>query len=480
MNTQANSGEKKFIITVIVLSVLVFILLFTITYKALADIDIIRAAMLQKALILSDIEKALVLADSISDEEIYEAGIYSIAEKEQKLQRYSEAAGHFQSLNEFRDSAQRYTQCRYLLAMKLFDSKEYVEAQGIFSALGDYDNSRQMEAQCSYELALLAYNDGDYMKALSMFFALDDFSDAKEMVYKSAYAMTGDSRSAQVIVNSGGMSVEAVEKATQIARLRSDMPIGRLDAGRYHTVYVRNDKTVAACGDNSSGQCNVESWTDVVQVSAGAEHTVALRSDGTVLACGNNEYGQCDVSDWKNIVQIASSDYDTIGLKSDGSFVSTGYHSIDIGARGEVVKKVFAGSYGAAILTDKSYFRSSHKSIQAEDTQIMFDYLIGTGYTAALYADGTLKSAALNENVEDVIYADAGSRAIIGVKTDGTVYARFFRDTDKIDFTSLKDIQMCAVGTEHFVFLGDDGTLVAMGDNRYGQCNVASLDGPDI
>ena len=476
MNTQANSSEKKFIVTVIILSVLVFILLFTITYKALADIDIIRAAMLQKALLLSDIEKALVLADSISNEDIYTASIYSIAEKEQKLHIYSDAALHFQSLNEFRDSPQRYLQCRYLLAMELFDSKEYENAKAIFSSLGDYDNSGEMEAQCSYELALTAYDEGDYMKALSMFFALGDFSDAKEMVYQSAYAMTGDSRSAQVIVNSGGMSVEAVEKATQIATLRSDMPIGRLDAGRYHTVYVRDDKTVAACGDNSSGQCEVEGWSDVVQVSAGAEHTVALRSDGTVLACGSNEYEQCNVSGWKNIVQIAASDYDTIGLKSDGSLVSTGYHSIDIAARGQTVKKIFAGSYGAAMLTDKAYFRSTHKSIQADDTQIMFDYLIGTGYTAALYADGTLKSEALNQNVQDIIYADAGPRAIVGVKTDGKVYAHFFRDTDAIDFSSLEDIQMCAVGTEHFVFLSTDGTLAALGDNSYGQCDVAALE----
>ena len=33
--------------------------------------------------------------------------------------------------------------------------------------------------------------------------------------------------------------------------------------------------------------------------NSGSRHTVGLKSDGTVVACGYNKNGQCDVSGWK-------------------------------------------------------------------------------------------------------------------------------------------------------------------------------------
>ena len=61
---------------------------------------------------------------------------------------------------------------------------------------------------------------------------------------------------------------------------------------------LRADGTVVAVGDNSYGQCDVTSWTDIVQVAAGAYHTVGLKADGTVVAVGWNNYGQCNVTGW--------------------------------------------------------------------------------------------------------------------------------------------------------------------------------------
>ena len=49
---------------------------------------------------------------------------------------------------------------------------------------------------------------------------------------------------------------------------------------------------------NSDGQCDVGTWTDIVQVAAGWLHTIGLRHDGTVVAVGYNDYGQCNVGGW--------------------------------------------------------------------------------------------------------------------------------------------------------------------------------------
>ena len=126
-------------------------------------------------------------------------------------------------------------------------------------------------------------------------------------------------------------------------------------AGVYHTVGLKSDGTVVATGKNdgsrfdvesfakkyfpevnptqlklsfvtkdNNGQCDVDSWTDIVAISAGQYHTVGLKTDGTVVAVGENSYGQCDVDSWKNIVSICTGEDHTVGLRSDGTVVATG------------------------------------------------------------------------------------------------------------------------------------------------------------
>ena len=109
-----------------------------------------------------------------------------------------------------------------------------------------------------------------------------------------------------------------------------------LAAGRRHTVGIRADGMVLACGAGprgaggsgepggsgastrsrrSGGECDVGGWTGVVAVAAGnvhaaantgRSHTVGLRADGTVLATGWNGAGQCDVRSWGDVVGVAA------------------------------------------------------------------------------------------------------------------------------------------------------------------------------
>ena len=60
-------------------------------------------------------------------------------------------------------------------------------------------------------------------------------------------------------------------------------------AGEYHTILLRSDGNVAACGRNEDGQCDTPLLAGDVTytgVSAGRSHTVLLQSDGNVVACG--------------------------------------------------------------------------------------------------------------------------------------------------------------------------------------------------
>jgi alpha-tubulin suppressor-like RCC1 family protein len=78
-----------------------------------------------------------------------------------------------------------------------------------------------------------------------------------------------------------------------------------------------------AVGGNEKGQCNVESWQDIVAVCAGSYHTVGLKADGTVVAVGGNDVHRCNTENWCDIVAIYCGDY-IVGLKSDGTVVATG------------------------------------------------------------------------------------------------------------------------------------------------------------
>lgn len=70
-------------------------------------------------------------------------------------------------------------------------------------------------------------------------------------------------------------------------------------AGADHTVGLKSDGTVVACGITADSRRDISGWTDIVEIADGGFHTVGLKSDGTVVACGDNENGQCDVSGWK-------------------------------------------------------------------------------------------------------------------------------------------------------------------------------------
>jgi len=66
---------------------------------------------------------------------------------------------------------------------------------------------------------------------------------------------------------------------------------------------LKSNGKVEAVGDNRFEQCNVSSWTDIVQIAAGWYHTVGLKSDGSVVAVGWNLSGQCSVEYWRDIVR---------------------------------------------------------------------------------------------------------------------------------------------------------------------------------
>ena len=267
-----------------------------------------------------------------------------------------------------------------------------------------------------------------------------------------------------------GFVVAVGSSSSGQCRVQQWFGITAIAAGWQTTMGLKKDGTVVAAGDNTYGQCKVSGWSEITAIAAGASHTVGLRKNGTVVAAGSNSYGERNVDSWRNIVAIAAGEYFTVGLKSDGTVVATGYN------------------YDCQCQTGKW---SNIVAIAA-----------GSGHTVGLKADGTVVATGDNgfgqcraadwENISTVccraaklrqsrlasvgrgdLLVAAGAEHTAVLRQDGTVIAVGDNHSGQCEVKSWRNMVAIAVGYSHTVGLRKNGTVAAVGLNNYGQCEVA-------
>jgi len=219
--------------------------------------------------------------------------------------------------------------------------------------------------------------------------------------------------------------------------------------GSSHTVGLKYDGTCVATGSNSHNQCDVSTWTDIVQISAGQLHTVGLKSDGTCVATGNNSYNQCDISTWTNIIKLYSGGNHTVGIYSDRTCVAIGYN----------------------------YYNQCNVSTWTNIYQVS----CGSSHTIGLKYDGTCVATGSNSHNQcdvstwtDIVQISAGQLHTIGLKSDGTCVATGDNSYNQCDVSTWTDIVQISAGQLHTIGLKYDGTCVATGNNSYNQCDVST------
>ena len=75
---------------------------------------------------------------------------------------------------------------------------------------------------------------------------------------------------------------------------------------------------------------------------------------------------------------------------------------------------------------------------------------------------------------KDIVAIASTSYYTVGLKSDGTVVAVGNNNYAQCNVSSWRDIVAIAVSGVHTVGLKSDGTVVAVGNNDYGQCNISS------
>ena len=113
------------------------------------------------------------------------------------------------------------------------------------------------------------------------------------------------------------------------ARRRQD---AALAASKDHVVMLRADGTVAAAGNNDSGQCNVSDWKNIVAVYAEDSVTYGIKEDGSIAVTGHVVFDwQREVAEWTNMAALALGSFHVLGLKRDGTVISVGDPEFDRG-----------------------------------------------------------------------------------------------------------------------------------------------------
>ena len=205
------------------------------------------------------------------------------------------------------------------------------------------------------------------------------------------------------------------------------------------------------------------------------ESLIGIKNDGTVLAPeGSRVYqGEIDVSEWENIVQIDASNAETVlGVSSDGSVLcSPSTRNYD----------------GSQIFThglDELNGCVKVVSVETKDVEVLGLSSAGTvvptsaEYAPYTYYHGDWGNSFLSwSGLKDISICSL-STDLFGLTQDGSlVYGGVFgySGTEYFDEDSIgtwTDIMAISTGGSHLVALKENGTVLASGNNNYGQCDV--------
>lgn len=235
--------------------------------------------------------------------------------------------------------------------------------------------------------------------------------------------------------------------------------ITEMAPGGFHAIFLKNDGTVWACGLNDHGQLgdgtNTERHTPfqimsgVSAIAAGHSHSLFLKSNGTVWACGWNNFGQLgdgtttdklnpvQISGLSGVIAMSAGSGHSLFLKNDGTVWACGSNSI--------------GQLGDGTNFDRT------SPVQVVGISNVTAIAAGATHSLFRKSDGSAWSCGFNGK------GQLGIGSYTNMNTPVQVYGLS------------SGITAVAAGGGHSLFLKNDGSVVACGNNDDGQLGDGSM-----
>ena len=386
------------------------------------------------------------------DEGNFEQSILILSQLISELESYDnpESVCDYDKLGSAYSVAKKYLKASYVSSAEVFyGQKEYQKAieflQEATSIEETFDpDIQEIENKCKYAYAKDLYASQDYKESLSFFLDLGNYEDSAKYV-KNILDLNLDF-SAEILYMAADQHYQEGQYWRALSELQriKEYP-GSKELTEKIEQILREDLATT--------------------ISVGLNYSVAVKSDGTAMATGyrnNGQQGDIDGDEWSNLASIAGFSSFTAGLRLDGGVITTS--------------------------------RSINRDIASSDGwSNIVAISVGEAYIVGLKSNGTLVSAGHDfgdgqrdvDEWTNIVAIATGWRHTVGLDAAGNVFITGYGSSsqlnqiqkDKENWTNIVAIAAGggsngSPGRGHTVGLRKDGSVVAVGDNTYNQCNV--------
>lgn len=363
---------------------------------------------------------------------------------------------------------------KYDNANILISEGHYNEAIEEFDSIAEYKDVNEKILYAKYLSAIKYYQEEDYLMSEKIFTELGDYLDSnryleqinmkkneiiplQESSYKIAFSHYENKEYAEALKlyktisgykDTDEFILECEKRLQRISHAHT------LSAGIRNSIIITSNGNVITAGKNSNNQLSVETWENIVSVDIYGTLTIGLQENGIAKIAGNYDK-TTDLTVWYDLIDVAAGEQFVVGLKSDGTVIATGHNGdgqINVENWINVID-IDAGSRFTVALT--------------EEKELLF-----TGF-----CNNQIKDFEENKDEwKDVISISAsggekggrGRGHTVGLKSDGTLVAvgdNSFGQCDFSDTEKWSDIEKVATGDWYTVGLKSDGTVVMTGEN---------------
>lgn len=376
----------------------------------------------------------------------------------------------------------------YSNAIEQIEDGDYETAIEQLKTLGLYQDAKRYIV---YAQALQFEEEGRYKEAAELFRSLEEFEDSAnraesietvlrqdelaESIYEQALEAYGDGdyyKAYQLLTeideykNSAALLKDSIIKANRMSRSHT------ISAGIQCSAGVTNRGTVLLSGKNFAGESEILKWTDIASVSASNEILAGLKNDGSVVIAKRKQHYayRIDVSEWSDIIDVAVGEQYIVGLRADGTLTAQGidgYGETDIDEWTDIIQIDTGWQHTVGL--DNA----------------------GNVHIAGLHAETLLREIADKQNEwTNIISISTGGSSgrgtlgkghVVGLRADGTVVAAGDNSFGQCNVEEWSDIIAVSAGDYHTVGLKSDGTVVTtQGENDFPETCAAIKDWTNI